>query len=249
VLVPTHCKLCLQEKKLARSHVLPEFFYQNVYDKLHRFASVSSHPRQKTKLFEIGYRERLLCTDCEGQLSRYESYAAGILRNADDYRLPNTKVIKIPNFDYRLFKLFGLSLIWRCHASSLHTFQKVRLGPHAEEIRSMLLAEDPSRPSKYCFALTKINRLGSKETAIIAPGRSQVLGHTAYILMAHGYDWIFIVSSHSRELLDEGYPFVGAESSLVILVNDLTEAQFVQLLQQRIGNLVEKEKREREGRE
>jgi hypothetical protein len=108
---PGSCRLCLIDKDLAHSHIFPEFFYEPTYDETNRFVSLSTHPRQKPKLFEKGLREYLLCEECEAQFSRYESYAASILRKAGDYRTPDNHFIVIPDFDYARFKLFGLSLI------------------------------------------------------------------------------------------------------------------------------------------
>jgi hypothetical protein len=160
----------LTEKDLAHSHIFPEFFYGPTYDETNRFVSLSTHPRHKPKLFEKGLREYLLCRECEAQFSRYESYAASILRTAGEYRTPDNHFIVIPDFDYAHFKLFGLSLIWRFHVSGLHMFDDVNLGPHAERIRLMLVAEDPGAPSKYRIGIVRIDGVKIADTVIHAPG-------------------------------------------------------------------------------
>jgi hypothetical protein len=146
-----NCKLCQEDTQLMHSHILPEFFYEPTYDEQHKFISISSHPRQKTKPFQKGFREYLLYEKCEGQISSYETYAATVLRSPSDNLDPNDRVVKIPNFDYRCFKLFGLSVIWRCHISGLHFFSAVKLGLHAEKIRKMLFVENPGKPSEYAL--------------------------------------------------------------------------------------------------
>lgn len=122
------CKLCLDKKELMHSHVFSEFLYEPTYDDAHKYISISSHPYHKTKPFQIGMREYLLCKECEGQIGDYENYAARTLRQADKYRTPDDRAIVIPNFDYQRFKLFGLSLIWRTHITSVHMFKNVNLG-------------------------------------------------------------------------------------------------------------------------
>ena len=57
------CRLCRRESNLRFSHILPEFFYLPMYDELHRTMSVSSD--EKEKLVQKGFREYLLCQECE----------------------------------------------------------------------------------------------------------------------------------------------------------------------------------------
>jgi hypothetical protein len=237
------CKLCLEIKDLMHSHVFSEFLYEPIYDDAHKYISVSSHPHHKTKPFQIGMREYLLCKECEGQIGVYENYAANILRQADKYRTSDGRAIVIPNFNYSSFKLFGLSLIWRSHITSIHMFGEVNLSSHAEKIRKMLLSEDPGEPSQYCFTLIKIAGVESANTIIHAPGRTRFRGHNAYLFMAYGYDWLFVISSHSSSL-PKDYPFVGMKPELVILTQTMSEEGFIQEMRRRMSSeLIEKSKR------
>jgi len=75
------CKLCLHEKELRHSHILPEFMYQNLYDQApKRFYTLTVNldkaEESKKKIEQKGIREYLLCGDCEVQLSKFENYAA-----------------------------------------------------------------------------------------------------------------------------------------------------------------------------
>jgi hypothetical protein len=229
-----NCKLCQEDKQLMHSHILPEFFYEPTYDEQHKFISISSHPLQKTKPFQKGFREYLLCEKCEGQFGSYESYAATILRKTGDKFDPNDRVVKIPNFDYRGFKLFGLSVIWRCHISRLHFFSAVKLGSHAEKIRKLLVTENPGKPSEYCFAVIKI--VGSKraDTVIHSPEKIRFQEHNGYFLPAYGYEWIFVTSSHS-ERLPKDYPFVGMKPDLEILLYPQSDKEFLNEMRRRMG--------------
>jgi len=236
------CKLCLVEKDLAHSHIFPEFFYEPTYDETNRFVSLSTHPRHKLKLFEKGLREYLLCEECEGQFSRYETYAASILRKAEDFRTPDNHFVVIPDFDYTRFKLFCLSLIWRFHVSSLHMFGDVNLGPHAERIRSMVLAEDPGQPSKYRVAVVKIDGAKSADTVIHAPDRTMIGGLNAYFFLAYGYEWLFLISNHSGDV-PKDFPFIGMHPELVMLIRASDEKGFIREMRRRMsGELLEKAK-------
>lgn len=213
------CKLCLNEKLLAESHIFPEFFYEPTYDEKHRFVSMTTHPRHKPKLTQVGFREPLLCKDCEQHINRYETYSANILRSCDNYRTKDNKAIVIPNYNYKLFKLFGLTLIWRSHVSSNYIFGSVKLGPHAEKIRTMIFSENPGGPYEYCFTLMKIEGPKSANTIIQSPSTARVYNHKAYVFVAYGFEWTFIVSSHLDRLDEKNYPFVGVVPDLVILID------------------------------
>jgi hypothetical protein len=237
------CKLCLEDKELIHSHVFSEFLYEPTYDEGHKYISVSSHPHHKTKPFQVGLREYLLCRNCEGKIGAYEGYAAGILRQTHKYKTSDGRAIVIPDFDYTSFKLFGLSLIWRCHITSLHMFSEVNLGPHTEQIRKMLHDADPGKPSQYCFTLIKLEGVESANTVIHAPAKTRFKDHNAYIFMAYGFDWLFVISSHSSSL-PKDYPFVGMKSELVILTQTMSEKGFIQEMRRRMGpELIEKSKR------
>jgi len=49
----------------------------------------------------------------------------------------------IGKLNYKMFKLWQMSLLWRCGASRRAEFKATRLGPHAEVLRTMLLEERP----------------------------------------------------------------------------------------------------------
>jgi len=225
------------------SHVFSEFLYEPTYDGAHKYISVSSHPYHKTKPFQIGMREYLLCKECEGKINVYETYSSKLLRQGDKYKASDGRAVVIPDFDYSSFKLFGLSLIWRSHITSIHMFGEVNLGSHAEAIRKMLYSADPGEPNQYCFTLIKIEGAESANTVIHAPAKTRFRGHNAYLFMAYGYDWLFVISSHSSSL-PKDYPFVGMKPELVILIKTMSEKGFIQEMRRRMGSeLIEKSKR------
>ncbi len=52
------CRVCLKESKLRKSHILPEFLYEDLYDEKHRALVIY---QKKEKVFQKGLRELLLC--------------------------------------------------------------------------------------------------------------------------------------------------------------------------------------------
>ncbi len=147
------CKLCNAIGALCASHIIPEFLYGPLYDEKHRFSVVTTGVA-KDRYEQRGLREHLLCQKCEQRFARYEKYAAEVMngRLGHQYRRKGNR-ITIENIDYRQFKLFTLSVLWRGSTSSLDFFKLVSLGPHQERLRDMLLREDPGQPHEFGCAV------------------------------------------------------------------------------------------------
>lgn len=209
------CKLCGESKTLSRSHVLPEFFYRSAYDDSHTFLSVTNLPQHRPRKMQKGLWERLLCGRCEKQFSRYEVYASRLLSQADVAFENGSHLVQLPGVDYKAFRLFALSLLWRMHVSTLHMFADVRLGPLASPLRARLLSEQLGPPHEYGFLIARVMGLDTHGDMIIAPLKWRYRDATAYLLMARGYEWVFFASAGSERLMGH-VPFVGAESILSI---------------------------------
>ncbi len=203
------CALCHKDKVLQNSHIIPEFCFQPLYDTLHRFHELPSDPEGKECLRQKGYREPLLCMDCETKFSVYESYANEVLfiKTPDGEILgPGLSVIK--NIEYRRFKLFLMSLLWRMGVSTLDIFSEVKLGPHEERLRMALLADDPLDKCRYpCFfsAVTIDGKF--YQDFMLPPSRVKTGGHTVYRVTIAGLIYSFFVSNTKvpyEELLFSG---------------------------------------------
>ena len=77
------CKLCCIDKKLLKkSHIIPEFMYQDLFDEKHRIFEVLFKPdlqlQNKTRQSGV-YDKDILCDKCDnkvlGSLERYASLA------------------------------------------------------------------------------------------------------------------------------------------------------------------------------
>ena len=137
------CALCQREKPLVRSHVIPEFLYREMYDDKHRFHVISTNAPGKHKLLQKGVRERLLCRDCENVLSISERYVNLVFTGKLPVKTHRSgQLYEIQGLDYRKFRLFGLSVLWRASVASHRFFRAVNLGPHESAIRQMILAQE-----------------------------------------------------------------------------------------------------------
>ena len=198
------CALCLRERDLKRSHIIPEFLYESLYDDKHRLQILSVLPDEKNQLKQKGERERLLCDGCEAQFSRYERYASLILGSKLPIKVEREgNLLTLFGLDYKKFKLFQLSILWRAGISTLPLFSRVQLGPHAERLRVMLLAEDPGLPEQYaCIMWLLAAPEGIVPALIMQPTRVRMFEKPAYKFTMGHLMWVYFVSSEAPS-----YPF------------------------------------------
>jgi hypothetical protein len=196
------CRLCLEDKELQKSHIIPEFFYKPVYDGLHRLNVVSTKPSDKIKYQQKGYRERLLCYDCEQLLSPLENYVRRVFYGDTGVETQDVgNGIILRNIDYQKFKLFQLSFLWRASVSRQGFFSEVNLGHKEETIRKMLIAQIPGEPYQFgcimAFLLWEENK--PLDGIILPPARLHIEGHMCFRFIVGGSAWFFVVSRHSKD--------------------------------------------------
>jgi len=192
------CSLCKQNKELRNSHIIPEFVYTALYDKKHKFHVLSTLQDRPRPMEQKGIRERLLCGDCEQQLSVYEKYAREVLLGGVEIVVQNEgNLLKLSELDYVKFKLFQLSILWRASISSHPMFSRVRLGPHEEIIRKMIQAGNPGKQADYpCIIFGLTSESDIHGNFIDQPRKLHIEGHTTYRFVFTGFMWSFYVSSH-----------------------------------------------------
>jgi hypothetical protein len=194
------CKLCLKEKPLRQSHIIPEFLYRQIYDDKHRVFG----ERVDGKLYNIlqkGIRHRLLCANCELLIGRYENYFAREWYELK--RLPEEiygNALMLDGLDYSNFKLFHLSILWRASVAPGWEFQEVSLGPHEEKLRNMLLSAAPGSENEYRILGIVLLFPGSREIfdeVIITPHFSRIGGLNTYLFLFGGCAWSYVISKHT----------------------------------------------------
>ncbi|MHC4259419.1 MAG: hypothetical protein ACYSTF_03245 [Planctomycetota bacterium] len=143
------CKLCHLDKKLCQSHIVPESAYGSLYDNKHRFYEVSN-VQKKLPILQKGLRESLLCKGCEQHLNKYESYFADTwFQNQLIPTHVSKEISTIGGLDYKRFKLFHMSILWRAGITSRKEFVNVNLSNHEERLRQLVLDDDPGDPNQY----------------------------------------------------------------------------------------------------
>lgn len=217
------CRLCLQEGRLSDSHIISEWCYKHVYDDKHRFLQLSSHSAEvDPKVYQKGLVEPLLCSSCETMRSRWEKYVSRFFYAGpdDDVGLSFARHgdhVIVEGVDYESFKLFQMSVLWMSSISGLNAFSSVRLGPHEERLRKMLLSGDPVNPQQYgCIvSLLLENERKPVDQIIMAPEPFRFANHRWYRFVFSFAVWAYVVSSHTKNFR-ESIGFVNREGRLVM---------------------------------
>ncbi|MBX7046978.1 MAG: hypothetical protein K1X86_14200 [Ignavibacteria bacterium] len=206
------CRLCLNEKKICNSHLISEFFYKTFYEKdSHKFVALSPNTEEDDKLIEQkGIREYLLCKECETLLSRYERYAAEVITKIQNSFDINQAYEIFNDIDYKKFKMFELSILWR--ASISKTYVAVNLLEHEDIIREMLLNGNPGKFYEYGCIVEAIVIDGEfTYRSIIEPftSNNRIEDHSIVNFIFGGFLWSFCIGknslffSHKKSFLQE----------------------------------------------
>ena len=190
------CRLCLQEKELVNSHILPNFFYKHIWKNDKRLV-LKNNPKIRTVKYQGGVKEFLLCKDCDGiKISQLESYAKQIIIENENYEERFDRFL-FTDVDYHKFYLFQISLLWRMSVSSDVMFDDVRIGKYEENLRLSLLNENSSKINEFgCVIAKPINYPSDMNKAILKPVFTSKDGINIYVLYMNGLVWMFFVSEH-----------------------------------------------------
>ncbi len=221
------CKLCQNQADLRNSHVLPEFFYTRLYDEKHRFMVISSDSERQERFLQQGLYEKMLCGNCEVKFSVYENYARGVIFGGVQVQSrPEPERLLLRDVDYKQFRLFLLSLLWRMGVSELEFFSAVSLGPYEEKIRLMLVTDDPGDEWYIPCLVTGVLFDGKPGNWFVPPDRVRALGQNCYRLVICGMLFMFFVTNQKPPVEAMQY-FVKRDSSLTIPVRNVEEIPFL----------------------
>ncbi len=222
------CKLCGAEGELRKSHILPEFLYKPLYDENHCFMAMSPCPSNITRKLQKGIRERLLCDLCEGQLAVYEKYVKEAIYDGKNVtgEWQGNKVV-LHGLDYKITRLYYLSLLWRMSISSDPMFLNVNLGPHEKHLRSMIRNEIPGEPEEYgFFCIIPFFEGELLEDLILQPEWVRINGHRFYRIVIGGLLYYFTLNSDAIKPVSRG-ALIHKTGDWLMLTQKLEEIPFL----------------------
>lgn len=199
------CKLCLEEKILVKkSHILPEFMFKEFFDEKHKMI-VTNISLENKKLIPTGfYDQYILCLNCETKvISQYESYASQYFYTTNksklqfDVNIISQEIVdvQVSNIDYRRFKLFLLSILWKASISKHYFFQSIKLGMYEEILRKMIINDDPGEEYDFMnFIVIARNKYLPLKMGVDPKRLKSSNGNTAYAFFISGIFYYFNIS-------------------------------------------------------
>ncbi len=121
------------------------------------------------------YEGGILCADCDNKLlGGYERYGSLILYDGHERTIqptrygPGLHAVRFGELDYRQFKLFLLSMLWKASISTLDDYQGVDLEDSEDRVRLMLLDGDPGGPYDFGCVIIAMNHLDEIPSDLVA---------------------------------------------------------------------------------
>jgi hypothetical protein len=198
------CRLCLSEvSKLIKSHIIPECFYDEIYDEKHRFAPISGANYQQLKIEQKGIREEMLCEQCEQKLGIWENNTKKDLvdiANASSNYLKisplNNGYLMVEKVEHNSFKKCILSILWRMSVTSHKMFSAYSLGKYQEIIRELLDQNASVGTFDYPIIVKKVI-LNDKHyrDLILCMGRGRIDGKIIQSFITYGYLFDVFISN------------------------------------------------------
>ncbi len=201
------CKLCNKSVgQLEASHIISECFYDKVYDDIHRYIPIKENNYQGIKIEQLGYRENLLCKECENKFSKWENILKKdfIDIHNEESKFLTFDVIKdrgilVSGLKYNEFKKAILSILWRMSISSLEHFKSYDLGPYEEDLRIILLNDLPVDENDYSIIISKLLYEKRENAGFIATfPMSRIENAVIQRFIIYGLD-IWVVTSKTKK--------------------------------------------------
>lgn len=209
------CNLCKQEKILIKkSHIIPDFFYREngIYNDKHQINKIELQKYLKTKEVDYvptgEYEGGILCKECDGEIiGSLETYGRKVLYGGlskledvkcKNYVNPNdgAEFSICENVDYKRFKLFLLSILWRAAISNREVFKEAELSHgHIRRIRRMILKNDPRKVWQYpVVIISYLNDSKMPRDLILQPIRSVLKDREMVTFLIGGFAMIFNIT-------------------------------------------------------
>lgn len=203
------CKLCKEPKeKFSKSHIIPDFMYKSLKnEKSQIFRMHMPHGSRLKPIFTGFYQKPFLCDDCEAKINKWENYAEKVLYGTTHFKVPkvtptdNPFIQLVEGIDYKLFKLFLLSILWRASVSTHEFFNEVNLGSaHESSLARMLIMEEPEQEFDYPVMLVFAKGDVGNNVSIGKPYKSKSKENAVrYVFPISEAIYVFHISKHGLE--------------------------------------------------
>ncbi|GBE16555.1 hypothetical protein BMS3Abin15_00376 [bacterium BMS3Abin15] len=202
------CKLCLRKVDLLKkSHIIPDFMHKEIFDEKHRMIKFTTQtPNSETSVPSSEYESNVLCKKCDNEvIGNLETYVSRVLFGGrvrvatKNYIKPDgLEFTQVSGLDYKKFKLFLLSLLWRASISSRSFFGNVNLGPYEDEIREMILKGDPFMSGDFPCIITSYRKHNLPKEIVAEPKKIRLNTNIGYNFLIGGFMYIFKIIKNDK---------------------------------------------------
>ncbi len=219
---PVGCKLTGDRSPFVKAHVIPKAFTKRVWPQVPLMESDGDN--RPIRRWSGWYDSKLVCQRGEDILARYDDYGyktlemAGLLVRGDRPRLALVaeNVVTIPSVDIGLFRLFGLSLLWRAAISKLPAFKDIQLPERAiGSLREAVLTSDPGKPNYHPIWLSCFDQV---DTENVSPYHLDFESEKFARFFLDGVIMYIGYSTNSALVADFGNIFVGNSNNIHVVV-------------------------------
>jgi hypothetical protein len=169
----TVCALCAESKTLRKSHIIPNAVFRKIKQGQNSGQLIQFDDSEHTPVHysQDSWWEYLLCAGCERVIGKYEQYGLALLRGRDRSIIHrHLQAVTFRPHDYRCFKLFLTSILWRAAISKQPYFTKVILpDKYKEEARISLLKEKPLGPLRLGCKILRLTDKTSEADGGFSP--------------------------------------------------------------------------------
>ena len=130
------CALCVELKALRRSHIIPNAVFRRIKQGQDsgQLIQLDDSEHAPVQYSQESWWEYLLCAECEQTISEQDEYSLALLRGSDRSKIfRHADGVTFRAHDYRRFKLFLTSILWRAAVSKQPCFSKVILPDNIKE--------------------------------------------------------------------------------------------------------------------
>lgn len=185
------CKGCNQDRKLRESHVIPKSFFigHRVENKSPLLMSDSINSYPKRSLIGV-YDKGILCKECEDKFQEVDNYSYTLFLKNESSHIELKKSgsvfgYQVNDVNYRLLKLFFISVLWRASISTQGFYSKVQLGRYEEIAKNIIWSGCLDGTSVFNFIVTKLNTEIGR--VMLSPDRERFFGVNYYRFYMYGY--------------------------------------------------------------
>lgn len=153
------CRLCGEDRKLVKAHIIPKAFYEPGEGTMMLLTDREDTPPQRRP--EGDYDGEILCGECEGIFMEWDDYAFKLLIERAGERerrqAAGMHYEVIEAYDYHKLKLFFMSVLLRADLSQRPIWQHVDLGKRKLTLRKYINRRRAPAPDRFPVYVTKMS--------------------------------------------------------------------------------------------